>query len=90
MVEKTMYEVVDEFISRNNLRFELDTKGLQQLVDAMGYSEDIYAGFLYHGDPITAFLSDNPGAQEAIVNWIQEQHIPEWKEALEECADEQK
>ena len=36
---------------------------------------------------LNLFLADNPGAVEAIVNWIRESNCPEWKENLEELVD---
>ena len=54
---------------------------LEDLVDVLGYSGH---GFRF-GDPIQQFLSDNPGAVEAILAWIEEQvdQTPEWRESLE-------
>jgi len=37
-----------------------------------------------HWNTLHNFLADNPGAIEAIVQWIGEQRVPEWKDNLEE------
>ena len=29
------------------------------------------------------FFEDNPGAIEAVINWIGEQNVDEWKESIE-------
>lgn len=58
---------------RNNVpRFEGGTRGLEQLIGAIGYSD------------FEDFLGDNPGAQEVIVSFIEEwvDHNPEWKEGI--------
>ena len=64
--------------------FEGDS-GLQKLEDlfkAIGYKGH---GFRF-GDPIHAFLSDNSGAVEKIIEWLMETigQIPEWEESLRE------
>jgi hypothetical protein len=59
---------------------ERGVKDLERLCAAIGYKEN---GFRY-GDPIHAFLADNPGAIEALVQWIEDRDddAPEWKESL--------
>ncbi len=82
--EKTLDEIVDEYTSFKKMwHFEGDTgmKHLNTLTRDMGYKGH---GFEY-GSSLEAFLSDNPGAQEAIVNWVREQNINDWKEELESC-----
>lgn len=82
--EKTLDEIVEEYTSFKKMRhFEGDTgmKHLNTLTRDMGYKGH---GFEY-GSSLEAFLSDNPGAQEAIVNWIRDQNINDWKEELESC-----
>jgi hypothetical protein len=82
--EKTLDEIVEEYtIFKKMWHFEGDTgmKHLNTLTRDMGYKGH---GFEY-GSSLEAFLSDNPGAQEAIVNWIRDQNINDWKEELESC-----
>ena len=35
------------------------------------------------------FLEDNPGAVEAVVNWIREANCLEWRQNLEELVEEE-
>jgi hypothetical protein len=82
---------VDRFIDQKNLyRFEGDkgVENLSQIVEALGYKA---TGFRY-GTLIESFLSDNPGAQEALVDWIREtiDHVPEWQENVESYLEEEK
>jgi hypothetical protein len=82
--EKTLDEIVEEYTTFKKMwHFEGDTgmKHLNTLTRDMGYKGH---GFEY-GSSLEAFLSDNPGAQEAIVNWIRDQNINDWKEELESC-----
>lgn len=86
--EKTLDEVVEEYTTFKKMwHFEGDTgmKHLNTLTKDMGYKGH---GFAY-GSSLEAFLSDNPGAQEAIVNWIRDQNIADWKEELESCLPEE-
>lgn len=61
-------------------------KNLCKLCGALGY-EDTLGRMGTYGDArlgnLIDFLEDNSGAIEAIVNWIGEQNIPEWKDSLE-------
>jgi hypothetical protein len=75
-------EVFDNFINENNLTRTEGDKGVQNLeaiAVALGYREESFK----YGDPISRFLSDNPGAIEAILEWISESNVPEWAECLE-------
>jgi len=62
---------------------------METLFEAIGYGHR-----LRWGDPVQAFLSDNPGACEAIMEWFEDQleRTPEWQGAiaaeLEEDDDE--
>ena len=53
---------------------------LENLVKVLGYPG---TGFRF-GNPVEQFLSDNPGAMEALVVWIEEQldESPEWRENM--------
>jgi hypothetical protein len=54
--------------------FEMNTKNLEKLCDQLGYTEDMF------GSAVQNFLNDNPGAQQAIVDWVAEQlnHNEDW------------
>ncbi len=51
---------------------------LNKIANVLGYRED---GFKY-GSSLERFLQDNPGACEAIIEWIGEQSDTEWHEAF--------
>lgn len=66
--------------------FEGSTRNLEKLVNVLGYRDQ---GF---GDAVHEFLCDNPGAQQAIVEWIGEwiDRNSDWREAMEDevlCPD---
>jgi len=88
VLEGKLEKLIDKYLDANKMyHFEGDTgvKHLEKLVSDIGYKGH---GFKY-GTPVESFLSDNPGAMDAIVEWIKEQNVPEWIEALsEEDADE--
>lgn len=41
------------------------------------------------GNVLETFLQDNPGAVEAVVNWIREANCLEWRQNLEELVEEE-
>lgn len=87
VAEAKLEKAVEKFIDDNKLyHFEGDrgVGNLEKIVKEIGYEGH---GFK-HGTPIEAFLSDNPGAIEALLEWIKEQHVPEWAEALSGNDDE--
>ncbi len=60
---------------------------LEKLVEVLGYRN---TGFR-HGNPIESFLSDNPGAVEALLGFIEE-HLDgpgEWRENMESELEEE-
>jgi hypothetical protein len=75
-------DLLDSYIRAKGLSFEGTTgvRNLETIAKTLGYNE---SGFRY-GTPIESFLSDNPGAIEAIVEWIGKQNVPEWQITLEE------
>ena len=79
--EPTLDELVDKAIETFELyNFEGDRgiESLITLVGMLGYSQTGVS----HYSPITNFLLDNPGAVVALVEWIKEQNVSEWKEHL--------
>lgn len=80
-MSESLSELIEEFTTLKRLRFEGDrgVENLEKLAKAIGYKGHPHR----YGSPLEAFLSDNPGAQEALVNWIGEQDITDWKECLE-------
>ena len=73
--EISMYEVVEKWTSVKNTRRD-NFKGLETFVEALGYEGD------FCSTPSQNFFNDNPGAIEAIYNWVIEQEIPEWRNNL--------
>ena len=75
-----MEELLDEFNNFNsNYRFE-GADGVHDfagVVDALGYK--MHNGRL---NAIHDFLADNPGAIEALIQWIGKQNFLEWKESI--------
>jgi hypothetical protein len=59
---------------------EQGVKNLEKLLSALGYHEH---NFL-HGTLIEVFLTDNPGAIEALIEWIGRQNIEDWQSNLED------
>ncbi len=62
--------------------FESNTKNLEKLTEALGYPADAF------GSSVENFLNDNPGAQQAIVDWVAEwlDRNGEWRERIQEIA----
>jgi hypothetical protein len=78
---KSMDETLDKFIDENKMyHFEGDTglKHLNTIAKYLGYREEGYR----FGSSLEQFLSDCPGAQEAIINWLRDQSNEEWIESL--------
>lgn len=82
MIEESMEELVDEFIDHKKLhRLEGDrgVENLETLAEALGYDSHPFR----YGSSVEVFLSDNPGAIEAVIEWIKNQNNEDWKENLE-------
>jgi len=84
-----MLNLIEEYRDEKKMHCMEGSTGVEnlcRLVNTMGYQDAMHRGQFAqdgcHGDLIE-FLSDNPGAIEAIINWIADQNSPEWKEALE-------
>jgi hypothetical protein len=72
-------EALQDYIGQEKLRFEMTVDGINEVAKAIGYRGHQYA----NGSPLEEFLADNPGAQEALIEWISEQNLPDWREAVE-------
>lgn len=78
--EKDLSELLEEYTSQEKCyRLEGSTgvRNLEKIVEALGYDSR------FAGSAIINFLEDNPGAQQAIYDWIAEQNLPEWCESIE-------
>jgi hypothetical protein len=87
---KDMDTLLDKYMDQAKLtQFEgrRGVEGLCQLARALGYKDSMYFGQLSSkaalGD-LLMFLEDNPGAIEALHNWIRDTNSPEFREALTE------
>lgn len=89
--DRDFEQCLDDYMDQEKLyRFEgrRGVEALCQVSAAIGYKDPMYYGQLSAkatlGDFI-CFLEDNPGAIEAVMNWIKETGggVDEWQEALE-------
>jgi hypothetical protein len=93
---KSFDELFDELQTQEKLTRTEGRRGVENLatsVAALGYHDPMYFGQFSakasFGDLI-AFFEDNPGAIEAVFEWIKEQRSPEWRAAIEEQLAETK
>lgn len=73
--------LLEEFLEQENIHHFEGNKGIQHLntvAKAIGYDGNC----LLFGSPLEVFLSDNPGACEALIDWIREQEH-DWDGQLE-------
>ena len=78
--ERDMSEVVDQYMSDNNMHCMEGARGVKQfekLARALGYSDTFSVSTLH------AFLEDNSGCLDAMVEWIKGTRNPDWKDELE-------
>jgi hypothetical protein len=74
-------ELFDAYIEQNRMWHFEGHRGVQRL-------EKIVDEVCDYGS-LTEFLADNPGAMEAVVNWIREANCLEWRQNLEELVAEE-
>lgn len=92
--EKDLSEVLNQYVSEKRMRFEGDSglDNLNTLIHDMSNGE--YGHQYKYGSPLESFLSDNPGAVEALMEWIAENDFFEaeegmsWKSNLESCLND--
>jgi len=92
--ELSLADIIDEYVEQEKL-FSFDgSRGVQNLcriTHAIGYVDKQYFGQFHpqgsYGDLIN-FLEDNPGAVQAIRQWIEDQDSEEWKENVESQLNE--
>jgi len=62
---------------------------LCRIVNALGYQDEQHFGQFHKGcyGDLIHFLEDNPGAIEAVYNWICEQDLPMWRVEVQERLD---
>jgi hypothetical protein len=83
-----LHSLIAEYQDEKKMHCHEGSRGVEnlcRLVNTMGYQDAMHRGQFAqdgcHGDLIE-FLSDNPGAIEAIINWIGDQDQEEWKENI--------
>ena len=77
-------ELFDKYLDDNRMYHFEGTDGVRKLDDLcanLGYTRGQFIG----ANPLMNFLADNPGAMEAVVEFVRDQigRIPEWQENLE-------
>lgn len=77
-----MQELIDKFIEQNNLHSFEGERGVRNFTTVVRALDPQYTS-------VDAFLSDNPGAMEALLNWIgnSKSPSPEWQLSLENQID---
>lgn len=73
-------DLLNDYIDQEKLWNQEGERGIQNLeniVNVLGYAN------------LDEFLSDNPGAIEAILEWIGTQNVTDWKKKLTEAVDEE-
>ena len=71
-------DILERFLNQERMYHLEGDRGLEHLnnlANTLGYQR---SGFMY-GSSLERFLSDNPGAQQAIVDWISNQNVEQWK-----------
>ncbi len=94
MIEESLSELIDEFSVQEKLGRSEGSNGVKKLcriANAIGYQDRQHFGQFHHngsyGD-LVEFLGDNPGAIEALFEWIADQDAEEWKENIESRLNE--
>jgi hypothetical protein len=66
------YELMETWMEKNAVRYD-DEQDLTNLIEVLGYRQGL-----------REFFGDNPGAIEALFNWVSEtiDRVPDWKENL--------
>lgn len=80
--DMSLTEVIDKWQDENranNFSGSSGVRKLERLCKDLGYEHGDFVG---HEVSLLNFLADNPGAMEAIVLWIGEQDLEQWKDNL--------
>ena len=76
-------EMFDTYLEQNRMWHFEGQRGVRHLNKIV---QEV-CGYMGYGNTVELFLEDNPGAVEAIVNWIREARCVEWQQNLEELVD---
>lgn len=85
---ESLTAMLEEYLNHKKMHHMEGSHGFEnlcRLVRAIGYRDALHQMQFDGGcvGDLMCFFEDNPGAIEAIINWIGEQDIQEWKECLE-------
>lgn len=86
----SLKRLLEEYCQQNKMYRLEGRKGVEniaKLVEDLGYKDPMHFGQLNNGACIGSlinFFEDNPGALEAVFDWIREQRSPEFYEKLQE------
>lgn len=89
MPRETFSDALEAWHDANTTYHMEGSKGVSnlcKLVAAIGYNDPFRQGSLSRGGrtgDLIVFFEDNPGALQAVVDWITEHGTDEWKENLE-------
>jgi hypothetical protein len=73
-----MIEEYRNVYSLHRLEGDSGIGNLNEILKGIGYRGHQFK----YGSPVEAFLSDNPGAMEAILDWIGKQNCEEWRDEI--------
>jgi hypothetical protein len=77
-----MFEIIDKWKDKHDIGYsyegEAGLKRFEKLLNAIGYEEDR----TINSRAVVEFLIDNPGAIQALEDWVIEVDLPEWKEGI--------
>lgn len=92
-----MHNIIEEYLDveggMNQYEGSTGVASLCKLVKVMGYTNYQQYGNIGRGanvSDLAEFLSDNPGAIEALMEWISNQNVAEWKESIKQHIQEMK
>ena len=76
-------DLVEKFTEDMHFEGDSGCEELETLCSALGYEGHRFR----FGSPLEEFLSDNPGAQAALVEWVSDRGVPDWRENLQKWHD---
>lgn len=85
MSEKNLAELIQEF-QEENCGYTNNVSNLEEII--VGLNDEYGDQSFGYDRIIKRFLEDNPGCVEAIIDWIGEQNLPEWRENIEGVLEE--
>lgn len=77
----SFFDVLDAFEDKNSIHTYEGQRGVKNLYHIVSALNPEYCD-------VIEFLEDNPGAVEAIVEWIKKVKLPEWRQSLIEALED--